>query len=121
MKRAFLKTLAVASLPLLAFGAAPAGAQGQVSTLERGSYVCELPGDAAGRAGLEQKDENFTIASASRYSAPQGSGTYLRRGDTLEMTSGPRLGDKYQIYSERFLRKMEGDTPSRLRCVRSSD
>ena len=37
----------------------------------------------AGRAGVAQPARSFTIESASRYSSPQGAGTYLRRGDTL--------------------------------------
>ena len=42
--------IAFASLAI----AAPAIAQGQIGTLERGTYVCELPGDAAGAVGVEQ-------------------------------------------------------------------
>jgi hypothetical protein len=118
MMNAFLKALAALALALVAFAALPAVAQGRIGTLERGRYVCELPGDATGRAGVEQEDENFAIASASRYNSPQGSGTYLRRGDVLEMTSGPRNGDRYQVVSERFVRKMDNGSPGRLRCVR---
>src|SRR5690606_18098784 len=55
--------------------AASAWAQAPIATIERGSYVCELPGDASGRAGREQPAENFSILSASRYSSAQGSGT----------------------------------------------
>ena len=104
---------------LIAATAAPALAQGAVGTLDRGSYVCELPGDAAGRAGVEQPAEGFTIESASRYSAPQGSGTYLRRGDTVLLTSGPRQGESYALVSGGFLRRIENGQPGRLRCVRA--
>lgn len=115
---AFIKALAALGLAVLAFAADPALAQRQIGTLERGAYVCELPGDATARAGIEQEQENFTIASASRYSSQAGSGTYLRRGDVVEMTSGPRTGERYQVVSERFLRKMDDGRPGRLRCVR---
>lgn len=98
--------------------AAPANAQGEIGTVERGRYVCELPGDAAGAAGVEQPQENFVIESASRYSSPQGGGTYLRRDDRLILTSGPRNGTSYQIVRPGFLRKIVDDQPSRLRCVR---
>jgi len=118
MSHAFLKALAALVLAAPAFAALPAAAQGKIGTLERGQYVCELPGDAAGRAGVEQEGENFTISSASRYTAPDGSGTYLRRGNVLEMTSGARNGARYQVVSERFLRKLEDGTPGRLRCVK---
>ncbi|WAT18219.1 elongation factor P [Aurantiacibacter sp. MUD11] len=96
-----------------------AQAQGQLGTIERGTYVCELPGDAAGAVGIPQPDEGFTIESASRYSSPQGDGTYLRRGDRLIMTSGPRNGDAYEVVGNGFLRKLSNGEPSRLRCIRS--
>lgn len=118
MLRAFLNSLAALALAALAFAAIPALAQGEIGTLERGAYVCELPGDATGRAGIVQADASFSIDSASRYGSPQGSGTYLRRGNVLEMTSGPRNGERYQIVSEKFLRKLENGQPGRLRCVR---
>lgn len=90
---------------------------GTIGTLPRGGYVCELPGDAAGSIGRPQPDAGFTILSASRYASPQGEGTYLRRGETLTMTSGPRQGDSYAVVSDGFLRKVEGGKPGRLRCV----
>jgi hypothetical protein len=98
--------------------AAPAFAQGAIGTVPRGTFACELPGDAAGRAGVPQPERNITIVSASRYSSPQGSGSYLRRGDTLTLTSGPRQGETYAILSDGFLRLIEDGKPGRLRCVR---
>ncbi len=106
--------LAIASFVL----ATAAVAQDRIGTIERGSYACELPGDAAGAAGVPQPQQSFEIESASRYSSPQGDGTYLRREDRLTMTSGPRNGDAYQIVGSGFLRKIEGGQPGRLRCVR---
>ncbi len=101
--------------------AAPALADGPIGTIARGTYVCELPGDASGAVGIEQPEESFTILSASRYSSPQGSGTYLRRGDIVAMTSGPRNGVSYRIIGRDFLRKLdENGEPSRLRCLRRS-
>jgi len=113
MKQLFLAVL-------LGAIAAPAFGQGAIGTVERGAYVCELPGDAGGSAGVAQPDRNFVIESASRYSSPQGSGTYLRRGDTLQLTSGPRQGEAYAVISASFLRLMEDGKPGRLRCVRTS-
>ena len=107
-------------LPILVGGiAAPALAQGAIGTIERGAYVCELPGDASGSAGVEQPGQGFTIESASRYSSPQGSGTYLRRGDTVQLTSGPRQGESYAVINAGFLRRIEDGRPGRLRCVRT--
>ena len=98
--------------------AAPAFAQGAIGTVPRGTFACELPGDASGQAGIAQPARNFTIESASRYSSPQGGGSYLRRGDTLTLTSGPRQGEIYAVVSEGFLRLIEDGRPGRLRCVR---
>ncbi len=112
-----MKRLALLPLAWIALSA-PALAQGQIGTLERGQYVCELPGDAGGDVGIEQPQENFRIASASRYVAEDGNGTYLRRGDVVTMTSGPRNGVQYKVISEGFLRKMENGEPGRLRCIR---
>jgi hypothetical protein len=106
---------------LLATLASVSSAKGPVDTIDRGRYVCELPGDAAGQAGRPQPDRNFTVEAASRYSSPQGQGTYLRRGDRVDMTSGPRKGEAYRIVREGFLKLLEPDgTPSRLRCVLES-
>ena len=106
---------ALALIPL----AAAAQAQGPIATAERGAYVCEMPGTAAGQAGYEQPERNFRIESASRYSSPQGAGTYLMRGSTIEFTSGPRKGEAYQVIRAGFLRLIGADgTPGRLRCVR---
>lgn len=114
-----MKGLPIAII-LAPLAAAPALAQGAIGTVERGAYVCELPGDAGGSAGVAQPRQALTIESASRYSSPQGSGTYLRRGDTLQLTSGPRQGESYAVISEGFLRRIEDGKPGRLRCVRSS-
>ena len=78
---------------LSALLAVPGLAQGPVGTAARGSYSCELPGNAAGAAGIAQPEANFRIASASRYQSAQGDGTYLRQGDTIRFTSGPRKGE----------------------------
>lgn len=101
-----------------AISAPPALAQGAIGTVERGQYLCELPGDATARAGVPQPGAGFTIASASRYKSAEGDGVYLRRGNTLAFTSGPRAGETYQVVSEGFLRLMENGKPGRLRCVR---
>lgn len=101
----------------LAFAlATPALAQGPIGTVERGHYHCELPAEVAGEVALEQPDESFEIAGASRYRSPQGNGTYLRRGDHVFMTSGPRNGYEYVMLSESMLRKVENGEPGRLRC-----
>ena len=103
---------------LIGIVAAPALAQGAIGTVERGTYDCELPGATGSSAGVAQPDQSLTIESASRYSAPQGAGTYLRRGDTLVLTSGPRQGESYAVVSANFLRRIEDGKPGRLRCVR---
>lgn len=110
----------LASLVLAPMFTVPALAQSKIATLDRGQYVCELPGSAASHAGIAQPEENFRIESASQYSAPEGDGTYLRRGDRVMMTSGPRNGVVYVLVGRNFLRKIEGGEPGRLRCIRQS-
>lgn len=110
---AHISALALAlAIPLQA----PLHAQGPISTVERGRYVCELPAEVAGVVALEQPAESFEIAGASRYRSPQGNGTYLRRGDRMMMTSGPRNGMEYVVLSNSMLRKIENGEPGRLRC-----
>lgn len=109
------------SLAVLATPALSQGLErpvGKIGTITRGTYACELPGTADGTQGIAMPTESFRIASASRYVAPEGRGTYLRRGDILLMTSGPRNGQKYAIISEKFLRKIENGELGRLRCIR---
>jgi hypothetical protein len=112
MPRPFLFAALLLSAPSTAF------AQGPIDTIVRGRYVCEMPGDAAGQAGIPQPNRNFTVESSSRYSAPQGAGVYLRRGDRVDLTSGPRRGESYLVIRPGFLRERMADgKPGRLRCV----
>lgn len=87
---------------------------GQLGTLERGLYRCETPGDASGPAGIARESENFQVISSSRYIVPEGRGVYLRKGDVVTMTSGPRKGDQYRLESEHHLLKIGSDEG--LRC-----
>jgi hypothetical protein len=98
--------------------AVPVFAQTPITTIERGSYVCELPGDASGKAGYEQPEQNFTIESASRYVSRRGSGTYLRREDRVVFSSGARKGETYRVMAHGFLRRVADGELGRLRCVR---
>jgi SpoU rRNA methylase family enzyme len=117
-----LSTLATGLAAATLILATPAAAtselpQGKLGTIERGDYVCELPGRADGLAGVVQPDAAFSIDSASRYSSPQGSGTYLRRGTVVSFTSGARQGESYTVVSPGFLRKLDNGQPGRLRCL----
>jgi len=105
---------------LLAAVAVPAFAQGAIGVMPRGVYNCELPGDAARDVGVPQPERQLRIKSASRYMAPQGSGTYLRRGDTMTLTSGPRQGERYTVVSDNFIRLLGADgQPGPVRCIRT--
>ena len=116
-----MSRLAIALVAASTLAAATAIAQGEIGSLERGQYLCELPGNAAGAAGVPQPDAGFSIDSGSRYSSPQGGGTYLRRGERISFTSGPRNGESYIVVGRDFLRRVEADgQPGRLRCIRQS-
>jgi hypothetical protein len=87
---------------------------GQLGTLERGLYRCEAPGDAGGPAGIPREEEDFQVISSSRYIVPGGRGVYLRKGNLVTMTSGPRKGAQYQLKTERYLLKIGSEEG--LRC-----
>ena len=100
--------------------AAPLAAAGPVQTAERGTYSCELPGNATGAAGIRVPEKDFRIRSASRYKSAQGDGVYLRKGDVIRFTSGPRHGEAFVVVRDNFLRTLGPDgTPGRLRCIRT--
>jgi hypothetical protein len=116
----FAPLLAAASLA--AFLPAPLSAVpgGEIATLPHGSYVCELPGDAAGPWRIRKPEEDFTIIGASNYRAGKSRGSYLLTGDLLMLTSGPFNGKRYHRQSSGFLRLIGDDgEPSELRCVLS--
>lgn len=110
------------TLPLLALlAAAPleAAPGGAIGTLQLGSYVCELPGDATGAAGQRVAEHGFTVVNASSYTTTEGRGTYLLTGDVVAMTSGPKRGQRFHRLSQGFLRLIGRDgQDSDLRCVR---
>lgn len=104
---AYLILTAVATVPSVT-------GVGQLGTLERGLYRCEAPGDASGPAGIRREGEDFQVISSSRYIVPEGRGVYLRKGDLVTMTSGPRKGAQYRLESERHLLKVGSEEG--LRC-----
>lgn len=107
--------LAVVALPVAAV-AAPGGL---IDVLQVGTYACELPGDAAGPAGIRQPDRDFTIVNATTYTSGAGRGSYLLTGTRLQMTTGPRKGERYVKLSDNFLRLLDANgQPSELRCIR---
>ena len=113
----YIQALVIAALaavpePVLA---APGGAIGM---LRPGSYVCELPGDAAGPVGHPVDAEAFVIIDAKSYGVGDQRGTYLLLGDALTMTSGPKRGQTFHRLSSGFLRRTEGGADTALRCIR---
>jgi hypothetical protein len=109
----------LALLAALATGPVIAAPGGPIATLQLGSYVCELPGDATGPAGLRVPDQDFAIINASSYAAAGGRGSYLLTGDTVAVTSGPKKGQRFTRVSNSFLRLIDANgTDSPLRCIR---
>ena len=99
---------------------APAG--GMLRTLPHGEYECALPGDAGGRAYEVVASEGFRISTASRYSAAEGSGTYILRGSNLTFTAGPKNGQRFDRVGENQLRKINAKGErSDLLCTRLAD
>jgi hypothetical protein len=106
-------------LLLLATGPALAAPGGPIDRLQSGSYVCELPGDATGPAGIRAPEHDFAVVNSSTYTMGRASGTYLVTGDLVAMTSGPKRGQKFHRLSDNFLRQIGPDgKDGPLRCVR---
>jgi hypothetical protein len=111
--------LLVVALALAAPAAAAPG--GDIDTMPIGDYVCELPGDALGPAGVRVPGEDFTIVTASSYRAGDSMGSYLLTGDQLAMTSGLHSGKRYRRLSGGFVRMISDDgQDGALRCVRQT-
>jgi hypothetical protein len=126
VSRPAVPRLALPALAALTFaGAAQAAAGGPIGTLMLGRYDCERPGTAGGALVEPDPATSFTVVTASRYTAGAAmGGTYLLRGDTVTMTSGPLAGTRLLRRNGKFLRRIEPDgTPGALRCVlaRESD
>lgn len=106
-------------LAILSAGPAVAAPGGPIATLQLGTYVCELPGDATGPAGVRVPAQDFSISNASSYSTSSGRGSYLLTGDMVVITSGPKKGLKFRRLSANFLRLIAPDgSDSSLRCIR---
>ena len=88
-------------------------------TIPHGIYQCALPGNAAGNAWIEQKEERFRIARASRYRTDLGQGKYIVKGEELTFTSGPKNGQKLRRTGLNELRTINEDgSTGRMICVR---
>jgi hypothetical protein len=93
---------------------------GNVAVMKQGYYWCETPGNALGKAGIHQPQQDFAIRHASIYDSGGQEGTYLLTGDVIRFTSGPRKGDSFRRVSENFLRKRGADgKDTDLRCIRT--
>jgi hypothetical protein len=113
MKRLLASMLAALAVP------ADAVTGGEIGTLPKGDYICELPGDVVGPVGNHVPDEDFSVINASSYQARGQNGNYLLVGEDLTMTSGPHRGKRYHRLSRGFLRQVgPGGGDGNLRCVR---
>lgn len=94
---------------------------GPISTLQIGTYSCELPGDAGGDAGKPVGDHTFRVVNSSSYKVGAVRGSYLFVGDRVTMTGGTLKGLKLHRMSNTFLRKVNEDgSDGEMRCVLSS-
>ena len=114
-----MKSTAPSLAVLLLAAPALATTGGKLDTLERGTWVCELAGDAATQRGVPVPEAGFVVTLSSTYRTDSGSGTYLRTGENVTMTSGPHKGVRFRVQNERMLRKLAGDgSEDGLRCVK---
>lgn len=108
-----LAALMVSAQPALA------ASGGAIGLLMTGDYQCERPGDAGGPHAHPDPQSSFRVIPQSRYVAGGAApGTYLRRGETVTMTTGPLAGTRLLMRNGKFLRRIDGDGgPAALRCV----
>lgn len=100
--------------------ATPAASQGRLALLDRGEYVCALPGDATGAAWVEQEGRDFAITGGSSYRTARGTGTYLLEGKQVTFTRGPMRGAKFMRLGSGMLQEIGRDGKlGRLRCHRA--
>ena len=112
-------TSALILLALAAASPARGAPGGPIDTLQLGTYVCEMPGDATGPAGYRVEEEDFTVTNASSYLTRGGRGNYLLTGDRIVVTTGPKKGQRFHRISASFLRLVQADgSDSDLRCIR---
>lgn len=115
--KAFLIALGIVTALFAAPALAVSG--GKLGTLERGAWACEMPGDAGATPGVAVPEADFHITNDSTYLVTEGRGAYLRTGDDVRMTSGPREGEHYTVQSEHFLHKLGADgKDTGLRCIK---
>jgi hypothetical protein len=93
--------------------------EGRLGVIDRGYYACETPGDAEIGPGIAASEYDFLVISASRYRTADGTGNYLRTGDKVQMTSGPKKGEAFEMKGERFLKMTTGKgVENGIRCIR---
>ena len=116
-----MKTVISAIAAIAALSAVSASAGDELGTLRQGRYICALPGDATGLPINEVPEHNFRITGASSYEAPEGRGTYLRVGETVTFTRGPRKDMKLKLLGSGLLQWVKEDgSLGRIRCSRVS-
>jgi len=95
-------------------------AQGELGTLPKGRYLCELPGDAMGLASRPVEGQWFDVVNASRYVSEGGDGTYLLTGKSVVFTRGPMRGARFEWNGMKALNRTDlAGELAKLRCVRS--
>ena len=67
----------------------------------------------------ETANRDFAVVNASSYSSSGGRGSYLLTGDLVQMTTGPKKGERFVKLSDNFLREIDrSGAQTDLRCVR---
>lgn len=100
----------------------PAAARpvGELGVLPPGPWTCELPGDATVVATPQPAESFRTLPDSSYAVAGRGSGTYLRLGQNVTMTTGPFAGNRYRLDGETRMHRLAADgSAAPLRCVRA--
>jgi hypothetical protein len=98
---------------------ATAPSSGVLGILQHGTYECALPGDAGSEAFRVVPAESFRIGTASSYANAAGNGIYLRRGNEVVFTRGPKKDQRFRRLGANTLQKLNPDgSLSKLICTR---
>ena len=112
------QSAAAASLLLALAAPLAAVPGGDVGTLEIGRYACEVPNPQDVARGSPVAGAGFSVVNASNYRSDGVMGSYLRIGDGVTFTSGPRDGEHWRMMSKGTLLRLDtAGADTSLRCV----
>ena len=99
-------------------GTAHAVPGGDLGVLLQGRYFCEVPDPMGVTRGIPEPNVRFQVVNSSSYRDQGVIGSYLKIGDSVTLTSGPRTGERYRAVSSGTLQRLDAaGRETSARCV----